>query len=324
MKPYIFITRKIPEASLNELQRMADVTMWEEELKPVPRDRLLKEAAKATGLLTMLSDKIDAELMDQSPNLKVVANLAVGYDNIDIPYADKKGMIICNTPDVLTDTTADLTFALLMATARRITEAAQYLKEGKWTGWSPLLLAGTDIHHKTLGIVGMGRIGEAVAKRAAGFDMNILYHNRSRKEEAERKLGLSYRSFEDLLKASDYVVCLAPLTEETKDLFDEKAFQMMKSSALFINASRGGVVVENALDKALTKGWIKGAGLDVFREEPIHPEHFLLKHDNLVALPHIGSASLETRMQMARLACKNIENVLQGLTPPAPVNVQDA
>lgn len=324
MKPYIFITRKIPEATLDELQKIADVTMWEDEMKPVPRKRLLKEAAKATGLLTMLSDKIDAELIDQSRNLKVVANLAVGYDNIDIPYAAKKGITICNTPDVLTDTTADLTFALMMATARRITEAAQYIKEGKWTGWSPLLLAGTDIHHKTLGIVGMGRIGEAVAKRAAGFDMNILYHNRSRKEEAERKLGLSYRSFEDLLKTSDYVVCLAPLTEETKDLFDEKSFQTMKASALFINASRGGVVVEKALDRALTEGWIKGAGLDVFVEEPIQPDHFLLRHANLVALPHIGSASLETRIQMVRLACKNIENVLQGLTPPAAVNGKDA
>ncbi|MGG1574182.1 2-hydroxyacid dehydrogenase [Fictibacillus sp. NRS-1165] len=321
MKPYVYITRKLPEETLAELKKIAKVEMWQEEDKPVPRQILMEKAEKAAGLLTMLSDKVDEELLLQARQLKVVANLAVGFDNIDVDAASKCGVTVCNTPDVLTDTTADLAFALLMAAGRRITEAAEYVKDGKWNSWSPLLLAGTDIHHKTLGIVGMGRIGEAVAKRAAGFEMNVLYHNRRRKPEAEEKHGrLFYRTFEELLKESDYIVCLTPLTPDTKGLFNEKAFKMMKDTVMFINVSRGGVVDETALDKALTQGWIRGAGLDVFREEPIPSDHPLLRHANLTALPHIGSASIETRLMMARLAVKNIAHVLQGLKPPAAVN----
>lgn len=320
MKPFVYITRKIPQEAIAELQKIADVEMWQEEEKAVPREILLEKAEKAQGLFTMLSDKIDQELLEKAPHLKVVANLAVGFDNIDVDAATQKGIAVCNTPDVLTDTTADLTFALLMATGRRIVEAAEFVKEGSWDSWSPLLLAGTDIHHKTLGIVGMGRIGEAVAKRASGFEMKVLYHNRSRKEEAEQKLGLDYRSFDQLLKESDYVVCLTPLTPETRDLFNEKAFQSMKETAFFINVSRGGTVDEEALDKALTEGWIAGAGLDVFREEPIPSDHPLLKHKNVVALPHIGSSSKETRLDMARLTSRNIIKVLQGEKPIAIVN----
>ncbi len=320
MKPYVYITRKLPQETLAELQEIAEVEMWMEEEKPVPRSILLEKANKAAGLLTMLSDRIDEELLRQAPHLKAVANLAVGFDNINVEASSKYGVTVCNTPDVLTDTTADLAFALLMAAGRRITEAAEYINDGKWNSWSPLLLAGTDIHHKTLGIVGMGRIGEAVARRASGFDMKVIYHNRRRKIETEERLGLSYRIFEDLLKESDYIVCLTPLTPETKDLFNEKAFKMMKDTALFINVSRGGVVVEEALDRALSEGWINGAGLDVFREEPINPDHPLLRHPNLTALPHIGSASTETRLKMARLAVSNIAHVLQGLKPPAAVN----
>ncbi|WP_280769399.1 2-hydroxyacid dehydrogenase [Salipaludibacillus daqingensis] len=319
-KPFVFITRQVPEESLVALKVVADVEVWPEKETPVPRELLLEKAAKAAGLYTMLSDKIDDELLNNAPNLKVVANLAVGFDNIDVKTASEKGVAVCNTPDVLSDTTADLTFALLMATGRRIVEAAEYVKEGKWQNWAPLLLAGTDIHHKTIGIVGMGRIGSAVAKRATGFEMEILYHNRSRNTKAETELGAEYVSFDDLIERSDYIVCLAPFTEDTKDLFTYETFKQMKSSAIFINASRGGVVVEEDLIKALEEKSIAGAGLDVFRQEPISKDHPLLTFSNVVALPHIGSSSVETRHEMAALVSRNIANVLKGDKPEAIVN----
>ncbi|MDG5788895.1 D-glycerate dehydrogenase [Evansella sp. AB-P1] len=318
-KPYVFITRKVPDETLAPLKEIAEIHSWTEEEIPVPRETLLEEAKKADGLFTMLSDKIDTKLLDHAPNLKVVANLAVGYDNIDIAAATEKGVVVCNTPDVLTDTTADLTFALLMATARRIVEAADYVKEGKWQNWAPLLMAGSDIHHKTIGIVGMGRIGSAVAKRATGFDMNILYYNRSRNETAEKQLGAKYVSFHTLLEQSDYIVCLAPLTKETENLFTSEVFHKMKRSAIFINASRGAVVDETALQRALEEGVISGAGLDVFKEEPISSEHPLLRLKNVVALPHIGSSSMETRKEMCELVSRNIANVLCGKKPETVV-----
>jgi glyoxylate reductase len=318
-KPYVFITRKLPEETLVSLKEIAHVGMWPYEEEAVPREVLLKEAQKADGLLTMLSDKIDKELFDNAPSLKVVANLAVGYDNIDIEAAKMKNVRVCNTPDVLTDSTADLAFSLILATARRIVESASYVKEGKWNSWGPLLLAGADVHHKTIGIVGMGRIGEAVARRAKGFDMNILYHNRSRKPEAEMKLGAVYRDFYDLLKESDFVVCLAPLTTETKGMFNREAFQAMKQSAIFINAGRGASVDEEALVDALKNGVIAGAGLDVYVKEPIAADHPLLTMKQVVALPHIGSASVETRKKMSELACRNIAKVIDGKKAETPV-----
>jgi glyoxylate reductase len=318
-KPYVFITRKLPEETLVSLKEIADVGMWPSEEEAVPREVLLKEAQEADGLLTMLSDKIDKELFDNAPSLKVVANLAVGYDNIDIEAAKMKNVRVCNTPDVLTDSTADLAFSLILATARRIVESASYVKEGKWNSWGPLLLAGADVHHKTIGIVGMGRIGEAVARRAKGFDMNILYHNRSRKPEAEKKLGAVYRDFYDLLKESDFVVCLAPLTTETKGMFNREAFQAMKQSAIFINAGRGASVDEEALVDALKNGVIAGAGLDVYVKEPIAADHPLLTMKQVVALPHIGSASVETRKKMSELACRNIAKVIDGKKAETPV-----
>jgi len=311
-KPYVYITRALPENFVKKFESLFDIRMWNHEEKPVDRETLLQEANKADALITMLSDKVDEELLNQCQHVKVVANLAVGYDNIDVKKADEKGITITNTPDVLSETTADLTFSLLMATARRIVEAADYVKEGEWKNWAPLLLAGKDIHHKTIGIVGMGRIGEAVAKRATGFSMDILYHNRSRKEHAEQELGAKYASFDELLEQSDYVVCLAPLTEETKGMFNKDAFEKMKSTAIFINASRGGNVDENALYQALVDGEIQAAGLDVFVEEPIASDHPLLQLDQVVALPHIGSASGETRKTMMELCFENIERVLNG------------
>jgi glyoxylate reductase len=318
-KPYVYVTRKLPEETLNALKEKAEVGMWPHEEKAVPREVLLKEAQKAEGLLTMLSDKVDGELLDNAPSLKVVANLAVGYDNIDIHKAKENNVTVCNTPEVLTDSTADLAFALILAAARRVVESANYVKEGKWNSWGPLLLAGADVHHKTIGIVGMGRIGEAVARRANGFDMNILYYNRNRKPDAERNLNAEYKDFYDLLKESDFVVCLAPLTAETKGMFNREAFQAMKKSAIFINAGRGASVDEEALVDALQNGIIAGAGLDVFEKEPIAVDHPFLTMNQVVALPHIGSASVETRMKMAELAGRNIAFVLDGKAAETPV-----
>ncbi len=289
--------------------------MWPEEETPCPRELLLKKAERADALLTMLSDDIDKELIEKAKNLKVVANLAVGYDNIDVSFAKSKGVIVCNTPDILTDTTADLTFGLLLATARRMTEAAEYVKQDKWKSWGPLLLAGQDVHHKTIGIVGMGKIGQAVAKRATGFDMNILYHNRRRNIVAEKELRAQYVPFDELLASSDYVVCLTPLTDETRERFNQDAFKKMKKTAIFINASRGAVVNEADLYEALVSGEISGAGLDVFLHEPIAPDHPLIQLKNVVALPHIGSASSETRHAMMKLCAENIANVLTGNDP---------
>ncbi|TYS67013.1 D-glycerate dehydrogenase [Sutcliffiella horikoshii] len=311
-RPYVFITRKLNEEVFTPLMEIADVEMWDSESEPVPRELLMKEAKKATALLTMLSDKVDEELLEQAPNLKVVANLAVGYDNIDIEAAIKRGVTVCNTPDVLTETTADLTFALMLATARRITEAQEFVKEGHWQSWSPFLLAGADVHHKTIGIVGMGKIGQAVARRASGFGMEILYHNRNRHVEAEQELGAAYRSFEQLLEESDFVVCLTPLTDDTRHLFNQGTFRRMKNSAFFINVGRGQVVDEEALIAALKQNEIAGAGLDVFYEEPIGSDHPLLRFPQVVAIPHIGSASVETRTTMIKLCRDNIVAVLQG------------
>lgn len=320
MKPYVYITRKLPEETIDEIALHFDVKMWDHEDVPVPREVLLEEAKRASALITMLSDQVNEEVLSAGENLKVVANLAVGFDNIDLEAATARGIIVSNTPDVLTETTADLTFVLLMATARRIVEAAEYVKAGKWEGWSPYLLAGHDIHSKTIGIVGMGKIGEAVARRAKGFGMNILYHNRSRKVEAEHEIGAQYTSFEDLVSKSDYVVSLAPLTPETRNLFTADVFSKMKKSAIFINAGRGPVVDEQALYEALKNGEIAAAGLDVFEKEPISADHQLLQLPNVTALPHIGSASTETRTIMIKLCCANVKAVLTGDNPKTIVN----
>lgn len=319
-KPYIYVTRKLPESVISRLNNFAEVGMWNREETPIPRDILLNEAKKADALLTMLSEKVDTELFEVSTNLKVVANLAVGFDNIDVEEATKRKIVVCNTPDVLTDTTADLAFSLLLMTGRRLVEAVDVVRNGEWKSWSPYFLAGSDIHHKTLGIVGMGSIGEAVAKRALGFDMQVLYHNRNRKPETETKLGVEYASFDKLIKQSDYVLVLTPLTKETKGMFTKDVFKKMKKSAFFINVARGPIAVESDLIWALKEGEIAGAGLDVFDQEPINQDHPLLHLDNVVALPHIGSASVETRTAMMKLCCDNILAVLNNEKPKTPVN----
>lgn len=319
IKPYIYITRKIPDEIIKPYVEQFDFKMWEKADEPVPRDILLKEAERADGLLCMLSENIDKELLNVANQLKIVANLAVGYDNIEVEEAKERGITVTNTPDVLTETTADLTFALLMATARRIVEADTYIQKDLWKNWAPYLLAGSDIHHKTIGIVGMGRIGEAVARRAKGFGMSILYHNRSRNDEAEKEFQATYADLNELLTASDFVISLVPLTKDTSQMFDRTAFDKMKSSAIFINASRGATVDEDALYEALQTKQIKAAGLDVFTEEPIRANHPLVQLDNTVCLPHIGSATEQTRTEMLNLCLDNIAAVFRGEAPKTPL-----
>ncbi|WP_156288525.1 2-hydroxyacid dehydrogenase [Oceanobacillus salinisoli] len=318
-KPLIYISRKIPSQLLEPYQTQYQFRMWDEEEVPVPRETLLDEVKKADGLVSMLSDKIDEQLLLAAPQLKVVANLAVGYDNIDVSAAKHRGVVVTNTPDVLTETTADLGFALLMATARRIIEANNYIKKNQWENWGPFLLAGSDIHHKTIGIVGMGRIGEAVARRAKGFGMSILYHNRTRKKDAEKMLDAQYAGFDELLQKADFVVSVVPLTDETRKIFNKNAFEKMKDSAIFINISRGATVDESALVEALKTKQIRAAGLDVFEEEPIDGTHPLMELDNVVCLPHIGSSSVETRTNMIELCLDNVDRVIQRKEPVTPI-----
>lgn len=320
VKPFVYVTRKVPDEIIARLSVSYQVETWTEADRAVPRELLLEKAASAQALLTVISDAVDEELLAQAGQLKVVANMAVGFDNIDLDSASRHGVAICNTPDVLTDTTADLTFALLLATARRMTEASEFVKEGKWTSWAPMMLVGTDVHHKKIGIVGMGKIGTAVAKRAAGFDMEILYHNRNRHEVAEEMLGAQYCSLDELLAEADFVVCLAPLNDDTRGMFQREHFQQMKKEAIFINASRGPIINEQALIEALEAGDIAAAGLDVFDQEPISADHPFLTMKNVVALPHIGSASKETRLAMMHTCCDNIEAVFDEHPPKTLVN----
>jgi glyoxylate reductase len=316
MKPKVFVTRKLPEKIIDYLSKDCVVKMWEIEDQPVPQAILEKEIVDADGLLCLLTENIDEVLLHKANRLKVVSNMAVGYNNIDIKVAKRKGILVTNTPGVLTETTADLTFGLLIATARRLEESTRYLKDGKWKTWSPMELTGQDIYGSTLGIIGMGEIGEAVARRAKGFAMNVLYHNRNRKLAAEQKLDVQYNELEDLLKTCDFVVVMTPYMPETRDLISYKELSIMKPTSILINTSRGGIVNEDALYRALVEKKIWGAGLDVFEQEPISPNHKLLQLPNVTALPHIGSASIATRMKMAQLAAFNLLEALKQHTPP--------
>lgn len=310
MKDKIFITRKLPGSILEKLEESFDIDMWEKEDVAIPRDVLLEKVWDAHGLLCMLTETIDEEVLDAAPRLKVISNMAVGYNNIDVDSATRRGIVVTNTPGVLTETTADLTFALLMAAARRLIEASDYLRKGEWETWSPLQLTGMDIHGATLGIIGFGRIGQAVAKRATGFGMNILYYNRSQKVDAEKETGAQSAEFNDVLRKSDFICILLPYSNEVHHLISAKELSLMKKNAVLINTARGGIVDESALYDALKNEDIWGAGLDVFEKEPVDPENPLLKLPNVVTLPHIGSASIATRMKMARLAVDNVHNAL--------------
>lgn len=320
MKPTVYITRKIPDEALMLISQSCEVRMWEKEDTPVPREVLEKEIAEVEGLYCLLTETIDEALINKAQHLKVISNMAVGYNNIDVEAATNKGIMVTNTPGVLTETTADLTFALMMATARRLEEGAHYLRSGQWSTWSPMLLTGQDIYGATLGIIGLGRIGEALARRAKGFSMRILYNNRTRKMGVEEELGIEYVDLNSLLKQSDFVCILVPYTPETINLIGAEELSLMKETAVLINTARGGIVDEMALYTALKNSTIWAAGLDVFEEEPISLEHPLLTLSNVTVLPHIGSASIKTRKNMALLAAQNLLQALQCEIPDNLVN----
>ncbi|MEV5028100.1 2-hydroxyacid dehydrogenase [Paenibacillus sp. LPE1-1-1.1] len=314
MKPTVFIDRTVPSEVEARIAEHCVVDKWEG-TNPIPRELLLAKLANADGLLTAGS-RVDAELLTHAPQLKAVSTISVGYNHFDIDAMRRRGIIGTHTPHVLNNTVADLAFALILGTARRVAELDRYVKEGKWMSGAGNNWFGQDVHHAKLGIIGMGRIGEAVARRARfGFEMEVSYYNRSRKPEAESLLGVRYLELNELLKESDFVVMLAPLTPETTKLIGREQFRLIKPSSIFINISRGQTVDEEALIEALQSGTISAAGLDVYEIEPIPADHPFLKMDNVLTLPHIGSATKATRFDMAMLAAQNLVDAITGQTP---------
>ncbi len=316
-QPRILVTRMIPEPALNRLAEVFEVVLNKED-KPLGKQRLLEMVEDADALLCMLTESIDKDLMDSATRLKCISNYAVGYNNIDVEYASEKEIAVCNTPGVLTETTADLAWALIMACARRIVESDRFVREGKFSGWEPMLLLGVDIHAKTLGIIGMGRIGQAVARRARGFDMKILWHDPGADAD---KFPSDYlkADLEELCQKSDFISIHAPLTPETKHLIGADKFALMKKTAVLVNTARGPIVNESDLAEALKEKRITAAGLDVYENEPQISQQ-LMGLSNVVLLPHIGSASVVTRTKMAMLAAENAIAVVSGKEPPAKVN----
>lgn len=302
----VFVTRRLPLDPRDVLGRDADVAVFTED-RPPTRDELLRGAADAEALVCLLSDRVDEELLDRCPRLRVVANVAVGVDNLDVEAIRSRGVIATNTPDVLTEATAELTWALILAVARRVVEADAYLRGGRFTHWSPTLLLGRELTGRTLGIFGRGRIGDAVARRAAAFGMDVVHTSRS-----------SGVPLEDLLDRADVLSIHAPLNEETRHAFDDAAFAQTRRGAILVNTARGPIVDEAALVRALEAGRLGGAGLDVYEDEPrVHPD--LLARDDVVLLPHVGSATTRARRAMARLALENVAAVLAGRPPKTPV-----
>jgi len=319
-KHKVFVTREMPERGLHVIEEKFDAEVWRD-YAPPPKKVIIEKAARVDALATLLSDKIDAEVFDAAPNLKIIAQMAVGFDNIDITEAKKRGIYVTNTPGVLTETTADFAWALLMAVARRVVEADQYVRTGNWkVGWHPLMMQGRDIYGATLGIVGLGRIGCAIAKRAKGFDMKVLYHDIVRRPDFEKEYNIQFTDVDTLFRTADFVTINTPLTEETHHLVDGEKLRSMKKTAYLINNARGPIVDEKALYKALKQGWISGAALDVFEQEPTPKENPLLKLSNVVVAPHISSASYETRSRMAEIVAENLVAFFDRKTPPNLVN----
>lgn len=303
----VYVTRRLPGDAHERIRETASVLVWPED-RPVPRDVLLDAVSQADGLLCLLTETIDEELFEAGASLRVVSQMAVGVDNIDLEAASRRGIPVGHTPGVLTETTADLAWALILAVARRVTEAERFLRAGRWRDWGPALLLGRDVHGATLGIVGMGAVGRAVAARAAGFGMRVVYASRS---EAPG-VGAERMELDELLAEADFVTLHVALTDETRNLIDARRLQLMKPSAYLVNTSRGGVVDEVALVEALASRSIAGAALDVYATEPLPGDSPLPALDNVVLVPHIGSASVATRTRMAHLAVDNLLAGLQG------------
>jgi lactate dehydrogenase-like 2-hydroxyacid dehydrogenase len=314
----VYVTRRIPEAGLGMIREECDARVWEKTLPP-PKDVILEEVADSDGLLCLLSDDVDGEVMDAG-DLRVISQFAVGVDNIDLDAATERGIPVGHTPGVLTDATADLTFALLMAAARRIPEGIQKVKAGEWRTWEPMGLLGGDVWGATLGIIGLGRIGTAVARRARAFKMRVLYNDPHRNLELEEELGLLDTSFDNLLKQADFVTIHTPLVSETHHLIDESALRRMKRTAILINAARGEIVDTDALVRALEEGWIARAALDVTDPEPLPSDHPLVGMENCIVVPHIGSATVTARNRMAEMAAENLLAGLEGERLPYCAN----
>ncbi|MBN1659724.1 MAG: D-glycerate dehydrogenase [Anaerolineae bacterium] len=320
-EPQVFVTREIPDAGLDPILAETNARVWREETPP-PRDVLLKQVAGIDGLLSLLTDKVDAEMMDAAgPGLRVISNYAVGYDNIDVDAATARGIPVGNTPGVLTETTADMAFALLMAAARRIVEGARYVEAGKWHTWGPKLLLGHDVHGATLGIIGMGRIGQAVTRRAMGFGMRVVYFDPFCDDTKAPFVDVAMRcDLDELLAESDFISLHVPLTDDTYHMINAVALEKIKPTAILVNTARGPIVDPDALYNALVSGQIAYAALDVTEPEPLPAGHKLLTLDNCLVVPHLGSASRATRDKMAQMAAANLLAGLRGERLPNCVN----
>lgn len=319
-KPKVFVTREIPERGLKKIKEHFEAEIWPNPA-PSPKQTTLQKVRDVDALATISIDQIDREVFDAAPKLKIVAQCAVGYDNIDVKEATKRGIYVTNTPGVLTETTADFAWALLMAVARKVVEADKCVRSGRWeVSWHPTLLMGRDVYGATLGIIGLGRIGSAVAKRTTGFNMRVLYYDMVRRPDLEKELGTEYVNLDVLLRESDFVSVHVPLTEKTYHMLGKEEFNLMKKTVYLINNSRGSVLDEKALYNALKEGRIAGAGLDVFEQEPTPKDNPLLKLDSVVLAPHISSASHETRSRMAEMVAENLIAYFEGKVPPNLVN----
>jgi glyoxylate reductase len=317
-KPRIYITRPLPAAAMRILEGQVEYHMWDRENEAVRRETLLREIVDVDGIICLITEKMDAEVIERAHRCRVIAQVAVGYDNIDVAAATRRGIYVTNTPGVLTETTADMGWAILMATARRVVEGDKFTRSGRWKTWELMGFTGQDAWGATLGIIGLGRIGAAIARRAKGFAMPILYHNRNRAEALEAELGARYASLDDLLRQSDFVMISVALTPDTRHLIGERELGLMKPSAILVNIARGPIVDQRALYRALVDRKIWAAGLDVFEVEPVPMDEPLLRLDNVVVPPHLGSGSIATRTKMATMAA---ENCLAGTTGKIPPNV---
>jgi glyoxylate reductase len=320
-KPRVYITRQLFKEALEILDENVDYEIFEGDENSIPRSLLLQRVKDADGLLCLITERIDKEVLDAGKNLKVVCNCAVGHNNIDVTEATKRGIFVTNTPGILTETTADCAFALMMTIARRIVEGDKNIRAKKWVNvWSLRMFVGADIYGKTLGIVGLGRIGIAMTNRAKGFNMNVLYYDIARRRDLETQLGIEYLPLDDLLARSDFVSMHVPITEDTTHLIGREELAKMKKTAYLINTSHGSVVEEAALYEALSNRVIAGAALDVFEKEPLPLDSKLIELDNIMMTPHIASASIDTRTAMAKMAARNLVDALQDKVPPNCVN----